>query len=383
MFQRYLNWQSLFLTIAVIIAVVSLFYANNLTKQLEEEEQKRITTVAQALETLGDIENEEGQILSSQIISSNTTIPLIIADESGMILGENNHEDIDNEEDQDAFLKRKIKEYMALNEPIEVSLDLETKQYVYYGESSLKKKLRLFPYVLLGILFLFIILLLYYLTYSSRYLQDKVWVGMSKETAHQLGTPLTSLVAWIQHMREEKDFNPQILDEMDNDVGRLQLIADRFSKIGSTPKLEAQDIVPIIEGTMAYMQRRASKQVEFELEKNANEEILVEMNKPLLEWVLENLMRNALDAMGGKGYIKMSLFKEGNEIRLDVEDSGKGIPRKSWNKIFNPGYSTKKRGWGLGLSLAKRIMREYHKGNIFVHKSSPKGTTFRLVLNGK
>lgn len=383
MFQRYLTWQSLFLTLAVCIAVVSLYYANNLTKQLEVEEQKRIATVGQALETLGRMNNEGGQILSSEIISSNTTIPLIITDDAGNILAENNHEDVDDQEKQDDYLKQKIKDYKALNDPIEVSVDAQTKQFVYYGESSLKKKLRLFPYILLGILFLFIILLLYYLTYSSRYLQDKVWVGMSKETAHQLGTPLTSLVAWIQHMREEKEFIPNILDEMDNDVGRLQLIADRFSKIGSTPKLEEQDILPVLAHTMDYMSKRASKQVKFNIINQGEDVVPVMMNKPLLEWVLENLLRNALDAMDGKGAIEMELRTNGNQVQLDVSDSGKGIPKKSWSKIFNPGYSTKKRGWGLGLSLAKRIMDEYHKGSIFVHKSSANGSTFRLVLNRK
>jgi len=383
LFQRYLTWQSLFLTLAVCIAVVSLYYANNLTKQLEVEEQKRIATVGQALETLGRMNNEGGQILSSEIISSNTTIPLIITDDAGNILAENNHEDVDDQEKQDDYLKQKIKDYKALNDPIEVSVDAQTKQFVYYGESSLKKKLRLFPYILLGILFLFIILLLYYLTYSSRYLQDKVWVGMSKETAHQLGTPLTSLVAWIQHMREEKEFIPNILDEMDNDVGRLQLIADRFSKIGSTPKLEEQDILPVLAHTMDYMSKRASKQVKFNIINQGEDVVPVMMNKPLLEWVLENLLRNALDAMDGKGAIEMELRTNGNQVQLDVSDSGKGIPKKSWSKIFNPGYSTKKRGWGLGLSLAKRIMDEYHKGSIFVHKSSANGSTFRLVLNRK
>jgi len=363
--------------------VVSLYYANNLTKQLEVEEQKRIATVGQALETLGRMNNEGGQILSSEIISSNTTIPLIITDDAGNILAENNHEDVDDQEKQDDYLKQKIKDYKALNDPIEVSVDAQTKQFVYYGESSLKKKLRLFPYILLGILFLFIILLLYYLTYSSRYLQDKVWVGMSKETAHQLGTPLTSLVAWIQHMREEKEFIPNILDEMDNDVGRLQLIADRFSKIGSTPKLEEQDILPVLAHTMDYMSKRASKQVKFNIINQGEDVVPVMMNKPLLEWVLENLLRNALDAMDGKGAIEMELRTNGNQVQLDVSDSGKGIPKKSWSKIFNPGYSTKKRGWGLGLSLAKRIMDEYHKGSIFVHKSSANGSTFRLVLNRK
>ncbi len=384
MFQRYLNWQSLFVLVAIIIAILSIIYSNDLTKKLAVEEQNKVEAVAKALEVAGKNALSPELDLAVQIISSNSTIPLIITDQQNNVLDYNNQPDIAETNDEAktlTILKSKIEEYAKFEKKIEVKINDSTSQYVYYGESALMQKLRVFPFTILGIFFLFIILLLYFLNYSNRYIQDKVWVGMSKETAHQLGTPLTSLVAWLEHLKD-KYKDEEIVGEMGKDVDRLQLIADRFSKIGSQPNLEFQPLIPIVESTIEYMQLRAPKKVIIELETSVAKDIQLELNKPLFEWVLENLVRNALDSLEGKGHIIFKMYEKDTQVILDVSDTGKGIPKSSWKRIFNPGYSTKKRGWGLGLSLSKRIMKEYHHGDIFVKQSElGKGTTFRILLN--
>lgn len=384
MFQRYLNWQSLFVLVAIIIAILSIIYANDLTTKLAGEEQHKVEAVAKALEVAGKNALSPELDLAVQIISSNTTIPLIITNQDNEVLDYNNQPEINETDDatkKQKILTSKINEYAQFEKKIDVKINDSTSQYVYYGESALIQKLRVFPFVILGIFFLFIILLLYFLNYSNRYIQDKVWVGMSKETAHQLGTPLTSMIAWLEHLKE-KYKDEEIIGEMGKDVDRLQLIADRFSKIGSQPNLEFQPLIPIVESTISYMQLRAPKKIRIELKTSLTNDIQLELNKPLFEWVLENLIRNALDSLEGKGEITFKMSEKDTQVILDVSDTGKGIPKSSWKRIFNPGFSTKKRGWGLGLSLSKRIMKEYHHGDIFVKQSElGKGTTFRIILN--
>lgn len=359
----------------MLIAVLSLYHANNLTKKLAEEERKKVKAMGLAFEEI--LQSKEGDIynLASILISENTTIPVIFVDSKGAVLDAMNIDSVGNAD----FVKQQVLELKKEHPPIEMTVAQNEKQFIYYGESDLLKQLRYFPYILLIILFLFVILVASYINSSGKQLQDRVWVGMSKETAHQLGTPLTSLVAWIEYLKSS-EVEKSALEEMEKDVNRLQLIADRFSKIGSTPQLEEEMLLERLNSIIQYMQKRASKNVSFNLNSN-KEEILVVISAPLFDWVIENLIRNALDAMDGKGSINFVVTDEITQTIIDVCDTGKGIAPKHIKKVFKPGFSTKKRGWGLGLSLSKRIMSEYHYGDIFVKKSElGKGTTFRIIL---
>lgn len=373
----------MFVFFAIVIAILAINYSNNLTYKLAEEEQKKVEIVANALKTASNYSNSDQLDLAFQIISSNATIPLIITDNFGTILSETNHEGLGVSETKDSIiLRKKILEYEKMGNKIEVKVNDSTAQYVYYGASALREKLKMYPYLVLGVFFIFSILLLYFLNYSNKLLYDKIWVGMSKETAHQLGTPLSSMLAWLQLLKENKEEVEMIVPEMENDLARLQLISDRFSKIGSVPVLEYQALLPIIKGSVVYIKQRASEQVGIQFNYSVPENLSLELNKPLFEWVIENLLRNALDAMQGKGHIRISLYESEQQVIIDVEDSGKGIAKGNWKKVFYPGFSTKKRGWGLGLSLSKRIIKEYHKGDIFVKQSEiDLGTTFRIILN--
>jgi signal transduction histidine kinase len=361
--------------IAVLITATSLYYANILTKKLAIEERNKVIYISQALETVA--KSTEGDIiLATSIIEKNTTIPLIQTDEFDQILNYNNIDSLDASPENLLLILQELK---SLHPPIPITLSETQKQYIYYGESELLKQLRYFPYVLLIILFLFLIIVVSYINTSGRQIQDRVWVGMSKETAHQLGTPLTSMVAWIEYLRSS-DVEPMVLDEMQKDVDRLQLIADRFSKIGSVPKLYEENLMEHLQGIVSYMQKRASKNINMTISSN-KEEIIVMISGPLFDWVIENLIRNSLDAMDGKGAIHFDVCDEITQTIIDVSDTGKGISKNNLKKVFNPGFSTKLRGWGLGLSLSRRIIEEYHYGHIFVRKSEPgKGTTFRIIL---
>lgn len=376
------------------ISIYSLYYANDLSNRLANEESKKVEIVAKALEISGKNALAFGMdsmppscasdILLDQVISNNTAIPLIITNEEDDVLGDRNLPELDNESDgkvRERKLQEVLESYKNNNQRISVILNDSTKQYVYYGESTLTKNLRLFPYGVLGVLFLFVILLIYFLNNSNKYIQDKVWVGMSKETAHQLGTPLTSLLGWLQLLKD-KGGNEEITHEMGNDVARLKTIADRFSKIGSQPTLQVENIEEVLENIVNYMKLRAPKRVSVEFYKDYESGDPIEMSKPLFEWVIENLIRNAIDSLEGKGGIVLQLSENENRVTIDVSDTGKGIPKGKWESVFKPGFSTKKRGWGLGLSLSRRIVKEYHRGEIFVKESAVGGgTTFRIILN--
>lgn len=378
--QKYLNWKTTLVLIAVVIAATAMFFANRLTKKLAYEERKKVDVIQQALE-MAVKQNEENLILASTIISSNETIPLINTDSKDSIINIINIDTLvsNNQKDREQHLIRVLAELKKMHPPIEISISDTEKQFIYYGESQLLKQLRYFPYLLLFILFLFLLIVATFINTSGRQIRDKVWVGMSKETAHQLGTPLTSLVAWLEYLKTTNIEKPA-LEEMQKDVFRLQLIADRFSKIGSVPQLEEEILQNRLKEIISYMQRRASKNVQFEIHSN-KPEVLVVICGPLFDWVIENLIRNALDAMDGKGKISLQIRDEITQTVIDITDTGKGISPKNVKRVFNPGFSTKKRGWGLGLSLAKRIISEYHYGDIFVKKSElGKGTTFRIIL---
>ncbi|MBK8144563.1 MAG: HAMP domain-containing histidine kinase [Bacteroidetes bacterium] len=361
--------------LAIAIATSALYYARNLTQKLAIEEKKKVELIGQAVESIAKNNTESSGLVESSILANNTTIPLYFTDSIGTLLGTNN---IDSSLKKDAY-DLKLKEIKEAHPPIKVKLFDNDFQFIYYGESELLKQLRYFPYVLLIVLFLFLVIVASYINSSNRQLQDRVWVGMSKETAHQLGTPLTSLVAWIEYLKST-NVEAEALSEMHKDVERLQLIADRFSKIGSIPKLEEEQLLEHLNGIVSYMQKRASKNVKFSIHSN-KPEVLVAISGPLFDWVIENLIRNALDAMDGNGEITLNIKDEITQTIIDVCDTGKGISPQHLKKVFKPGFSTKKRGWGLGLSLAKRIMSEYHYGDIFVKKSElGKGTTFRVLL---
>jgi two-component sensor histidine kinase len=375
MIKNFLNWKTFLVLIAMLIAAISLYYANNLTKKLAIEERKKVQAMGLAFEEI--LQSKEGDIynLASSLISENTTIPVIFVNKEGKIIDSKNIDSVNNAD----IMNEKLIQLKKAHDPIEYTVSETEKQYIYYGESQLLTQLRYFPYVLLVILFLFLIIVASYINSSGRYIQDRVWVGMSKETAHQLGTPLTSLVAWIEYLKDT-EIEKAALTEMEKDVERLQLIADRFSKIGSQPQLQEEMLLDHLNNIVGYMQKRASRNVKFSMESN-KQDVLVVISGPLFDWVIENLIRNALDAMDGTGNIHISVHDEITRTLIDISDTGKGIAPKNIKKVFKPGFSTKKRGWGLGLSLSKRIMSEYHYGDIFVKKSEVgKGTTFRIIL---
>jgi len=382
--QRFLNWRSFFVLVAVAISAYSMYYANKLSDKLAAEEVKKVEVVAKALETAGKSALDPDLDLAIEIINRNTTVPLIITDSKDQVISEVNHSELVGETDsvtQIVFLQKRLKEYKDKQHKVAVIMDATNPQYVYYGESALTKNLRMFPYGVLGVLFLFVLLLIYFLNNSNRYIQDKVWVGMSKETAHQLGTPLTSLLGWLQLLKDQGG-DKMITSEMEKDVDRLQTIANRFSKIGSQPTLHVEDIEDVLKNIVAYMKLRAPKRVQIDLDISYPSKSPIEMSKPLFEWVIENLIRNAIDSLEGNGHIHLALSENENRVLIDVVDTGKGIPKGKWESVFRPGFSTKKRGWGLGLSLSRRIIKEYHRGEIAVRNSElGKGTTFRIVLN--
>ena len=362
--------------IAISIAFAALYFANNLTKKLAFEEKKKVELIALTLESVGKTMDENISYVESNILASNTTIPLFYTDQNGIVLGSNNIDSSLNE----LQIQQTFEEIKKSHPPIVIKISEQESQFIYYGESMLLKQLRYFPYILLIIMFLFLLIVSIYINTSNQQLHDRVWVGMSKETAHQLGTPLTSLFAWVELLKAN-NISPDTDQEMEKDLQRLQLIADRFSKIGSVPRLEEEKLLEHIHNIVSYMQKRASINVIFSISSN-KDDILVLISGSLFDWVIENIIRNALDAMDGKGEIHIQINDEVAQTIIDIKDSGKGIAPQNIKKVFEPGFSTKKRGWGLGLSLAKRIIKEYHHGDIFVKKSElGKGTTFRIVLN--
>jgi signal transduction histidine kinase len=359
------------------IVAASLYYTNQLAHKLAEEETKKVEQLADGLRTLATATNNDEVTFVQTLVSQNTTIPLIITDGAGNI-DDTKNIDSGQVKNFEKHLLEKLKEFGQMHPPIIVDYG-SGRNYIYYGESYLLTQLRYYPYVQLAIIFLFLTVVLIALGAAHRSLQNQVWVGLSKETAHQLGTPLSSIEAWLELLKE-KDENEEAVTEMRKDLDRLKLVADRFSKVGSAPQLEEDDLMQRVREMVRYMERRAPSKVAFSLQTN-DEEIPANICGPLFDWVLENLLRNALDAMDGKGTIEIRVTNHPQHIWIDVRDSGKGIPRHQVKKIFNPGFTTKKRGWGLGLSLSRRIIETYHHGSLYVKQSEVgKGTTFRIVI---
>ena len=362
---------------AVIIAVASLLVSHFLVRDLSIEERHRMEVWAQALHALNEADETTDVSLVLSVMEGNNTIPVIVVNSEGDIDDFRNIKDIDDSQESMAN-SQKLKDYarrmIKAGDTIRIG-----QQLVCYDESIMLKRLQAWPYVQLGIVLIFVVVAIFALLSSKRAEQNKVWVGLSKETAHQLGTPVSSLMAWVEMLKEQYP-QDDLLPEMDKDVKRLQLIADRFSKIGSLPEPVDASMNDVLVHVIDYMDRRTSSQVQM-IRHLPDHEVIVKMNASLFEWVVENLCKNAVDAMEGKGTITLTLFDEPHQVVIEVQDTGKGIKKKDLNSVFTPGFTTKKRGWGLGLSLAKRIVEEYHKGHIFVKQSEPgKGTTFRIEM---
>jgi signal transduction histidine kinase len=352
---------------ATIIAVTSLLVSHFLVKDLQREERNRMEVWAQALHALNEADETTDLTLVLNVLQGNNTIPVIVLNSQGVV------DDFRNISDT-LHVSEYARHMVARGDTISVG-----SQLVCYDESTLLKRLQAWPYVQLGIVMIFVVVAIFALLSSKRAEQNKVWVGLSKETAHQLGTPISSLMAWVEILKENYP-DDALIPEMDKDVKRLELIAARFSKIGSFPEPVDASMNEVLDHVIDYMDRRTSKKVTI-VRHLPESDVHVRMNASLFEWVIENLCKNAVDAMEGSGCIDLTLLETADSVVVEVSDNGKGIRKKDVKNVFTPGFTTKKRGWGLGLSLARRIVEEYHKGRIFVKSSElGKGTTFRVEL---
>ena len=368
----------IFLVFALFIGVGTILYTESFLKDLRAEEIRRARLLVEAIDYAQNGPDSGELIFVMKMIEANNTIPIIVTNDNGKIVA---HRNIGKENAQDdAFLRKQIEKMSEQNDPIIVEFGEGRKNIVYYKESILLTKLRFYPIVLLSVIGLFIGIA--YLAFSSsrKAEQNRVWNGMAKETAHQIGTPLSSLMGWIEILHGQNT-DKMALEEMEKDVARLETITDRFSKIGSIPQMKEESIAEVVSASVDYLERRMPKKISLNFTNHLMAQETLNMNKQLFGWVLENLVRNAMDAIQGEGSISIVLEEQNKWIKLDVTDSGKGIAIAQQKAVFRPGYTTKSRGWGLGLSLAKRIIGEYHKGKIFVAQSEiGNGSTFRIML---
>jgi len=373
------RWKFILLVLAVIIGALSLQYTNILVKKMSVEERKKMELWAEATRYVAKNEDLTQDInFYMTVITNNTTIPVILTDNNDSISSAVNLNS--PKENDQKYLKKRLKRMKEEHEPIVILLLDGEKNVVYYEDSTILKQLTLYPYVQLGIISLFIVLAYFAFSSSRKSEQNQVWVGMSKETAHQLGTPISSLMAWIEILKQT-DENQSYIAEMDKDVDRLQMIAERFSKIGSLPDLQLYDLRSTLGSAINYMQTRTSSNVKFHRIFSCDSEVILPLNRSLFQWVIENLVKNSVDAMDGKGTITIYLDETEKEASIRISDTGKGIPKNKQKTIFNPGYTSKERGWGLGLSLVRRIIENYHRGRIFVLESElNQGTTFKIIL---
>ena len=376
------NQPLLFKRISIVVSfvIVSLILWNTYTffQRFKQEERIKMEILAEAQKELSTADLNSNIALPDKIITTNNSIPMILVDEKDEIIYANNLDSIKSLNPE--YLRKQLAIMKKENKPIEISYDGNNKQYIYYRDSDLLKKLTYYPLALILILVLFLSVI--YLFYSSNKAAEtnKLWTGMAKETAHQIGTPLSSLLGWIAILKAEK-VDETYIDAIEKDVHRLNIIANRFSKIGSIPELQKKDLVLITKQAFDYLKFRSSTQISFSFI-TSDKEIQTLINEELFDWVIENIIKNAIDAMLGKGEVSLKIKSSDKKVRIIIADSGKGMPKKLFKQIFKPGFTTKKRGWGLGLSLSKRIVEDYHKGKIFVQKSEiGKGTTFEIVLN--
>lgn len=372
------NWKLLLFLTAIVIGASSLTYTSRLVKDLSVQERKKVELWAEATKILINAEPEVTDLsFPLSVIQNNTTVPVILTDSSGNIITFNNLNS--SQVSKPHYLNRQIRLMRESNDSIIINLTEGDKNFIFYGNSILLNRLKYFPYIQLAVIIFFI--LVSYLAFSSsrKAEQNKVWIGLSKETAHQLGTPTSSLNAWVEILKDRPGIS-DITEELEKDTQRLIKITDRFSKIGSKPALQPVILYNILKENINYLKSRSSNKIIFDLEV-ADKELEVKVNISLFEWVIENICKNAMDAMDGDGVIKIILNRSQQNVIIDITDFGKGIPKSRFNTIFKPGFTTKKRGWGLGLSLAKRIIEEYHGGKIFILRSDiNKGTTVRIIL---
>lgn len=364
------------LLLAVAIAAFTFFMMNSLAKSLSEEERGKVQLWAEATKELATMSDECDVNFVQTVIARNTSIPVILMDDS--LQNVLSYRNISAEKDDADRLAEIAKDFAAINDPIEIDLGDGDRQYICYGESNMLKRLSYYPLVYVFVFLLYVILVVVVLLYMKRAEQNRVWVGLSKETAHQLGTPISSLLAWTEFLKARYP-QDDMLPELERDVTRLRTIAERFSQIGSKAELSLADIDATTAKALEYMRGRISRKISITYKSEGPEPAM--LNVPLYEWVIENLCKNAADAMDGEGSIDVNIRTSGSTICIDVKDTGKGISLGNYNRVFYPGFTTKKRGWGLGLSLAKRIIEEYHKGRIYIkHSETGKGTTFRIEL---
>ena len=406
-YQKRKRGKILLLFTAIIIGVASLLYTNWLTKKMEVEERNKVELWAEATQRQNDIRivfrNEKGEAITesgtvipeiiikeneelenkylgfiSMVSAQNTTIPIIVVDSNSTIVTNANINYKENRKDE--VLRKELSKMKTQNEPIRIDIPGGDYQLLYYRESSILRNLRLYPLIQLFVIIIFILVAYFAFNATQRAEQNQVWVGMSKETAHQLGTPISSLMAWIEILKLQ-NIDETLIKEFEKDTERLERITERFSKIGSKPELFPTNLINTLSSTVNYLKTRSSNKVIFKTSFSEQENIETPLNAALFSWVIENLCKNAIDAMENNGTISINVQKKENQIVIDVTDTGKGVPKSQFKTIFQPGYSTKKRGWGLGLSLAKRIIENYHNGKIFIKWSEiGKGTTFRIIL---
>ncbi len=361
------------LIIAMIIVVVSVLFTNNLSRELQAEEQKNMDIWAEATQQLIDADVDADIDFISSVIEKNTTIPVYICDEEGNILASRNVDKKQLEANDNKLLTRH-------HGPIELKINDEVSQYIYWDDSRLLTSLRYVPYAQFALIFIFIAIAVIVMLTAQRSEQNRLWVGLSKETAHQLGTPISSLNAWQQLLAETYPAD-EYVPQMKRDIERLQMIADRFQKIGSEPALQPENLIPVIQNAVNYMRARTSSRILIDDKCLNGVNRTVQLNAPLMQWVIENLLKNAVDAISGKGSITFQLHENEHDVMLDITDTGKGIDAKAQRRIFEPGFTSKDRGWGLGLPLAKRIVEQYHGGKLILkHSQVGVGTTFRIVL---
>ncbi len=378
-YTRKQRWKLLLLIAAMLIGISSMWYTNKLAGELAGEEKKRVELWAEAVKHISDINTEAGDIsFAVSVLTNNTTVPMILFDGKQTVSFRN----LDSLQaaDDPNYLKEQITLMRKAHAPIEISFGDNQKNYIYYKDSYLLTQLRYYPFFQLLVIGLFLLVSYFAFSSSRNAEQNQVWVGMAKETAHQLGTPLSSLMAWLEYLKAQPQ-QGEHLAEIEKDIIRLNTITERFSKIGSAPALKKESLMLVLQNSINYIKTRTSSKVIFELQNVQNYDVEAPLNVPLFEWVLENVFKNAIDAMSGKGAINVKITDQQQFAYIDICDTGKGIPKSKYKTVFKPGYTSKSRGWGLGLSLSKRIVEEYHNGQIFVKSSDPnKGTTFRIVL---
>jgi len=380
MIQPWLNWRTALAIVAIAIVSGTIFYSQYLARKIGNDERQKVQLWVEASKSI--LNNPSMDLsLPNMVRNEQRSVPIIETNESDSIIDYVNLDSARAVRDSD-YLPNKLKQFKSENKPL--IIQLSEKPYVankyYYGHTPLLDQVRYYPLVQLLIVGLFIVVTLTAINTSFRSRQNQLWVGMAKETAHQLGTPLSSLEGWVEMQKENTPGN-QLIHEMEKDVNRLKLVSERFSKIGSAPHLEERNLVEQVKNMIDYIKKRAGGKVQFKLESKTGDTLMAQISPALFDWVIENLLKNALDAMEGKGSITVNISNQEKEIWVDVSDTGKGIARQNIGKVFNPGFTTKKRGWGLGLSLSKRIIEQFHKGRLFVKQSEPnKGTIFRIIL---